>query len=195
MVVGSIMKMKRVTATLECRTIHVTNVSNFSAMIVTMGAMILPTHFMLCTCIQCHGEYCDDCVTMTRCAECAMYVCDTCSTKCPNCEDRACSACKEEFILTCGLCKEKSCGNCIRFLTCEGDDCNRVQCETCWSLKKENNVEPCEICNRDFCPDCRYNDLRKDWRNACGGCIKVIADVLGKKLHEDSKSECQKCRH
>ena len=40
--------------------------------------------------------------------------------------------------------------------------------------------------------DCRYSKLRKDWVNACEGCIKLIAGDLGKRIHKDKEEETAK---
>ena len=50
----------------------------------------------------------------------------------------------------------------------------------------------CESCYEDFCVDCRYSELSKDWGSACGECIELIADELGQKILKDKQDETAK---
>ena len=95
------------------------------------------------------------------------------------------------LILTCSFCNESSCRDCTRFYVCEGDNCDMVQCTACF-CRHENGVENCEECIQDFCPDCRYNNVREDFGGACEGCIKLCSGIIGKKLQEDKQEEIAK---
>ena len=159
-------------------------------------------HPMLNKCVHCKEEYCHDCVpSMTKCKECLVPVCDKCSTKCPkhNCEIRACKdGCSDEYILQCKTCIEEGCRRCTGFRVCDGEDCNITQCDHCFNIDKSRRLNPqdwlnhCESCYEDFCVDCRYSELSKDWGSACGECIELIADELGQKILKEKQDETAK---
>ena len=130
---------------------------------------------------------------MTSCVECHSYVCDACSSKCPRCEGRACCDC--DYIQYCETCSESSCDECTTFLICEGS-CGIMQCQSCVhnGAIHKNNLEFCVECEKDFCSDCRYDEVSKDWGSACGGCMRLISGIIGKKLQEE-KARSQKLQH
>ena len=150
--------------------------------------------FMLQKCKECNSICCRDCDPMVECFRCARDVCIRCSTKCSKCEHQFCGSddCLE-YMPWCDTCHEGSCRQCTTFLSCEGSGCDIVQCETCCSQnqKKESvyNVDGCDTCRTIFCAHCRYSKLREDWGNACSGCIKVIADELGKMILKDKQDQ------
>ena len=154
---------------------------------------------MLRTCTECNEECCHDCVPMTECVRCSLDVCVRCSKKCPNCETHLCSSddCRE-YMRCCDTCHEERCQRCSTFLACRGGGCDIVQCVTCCNQnqKKESvyNVDACDTCWTIFCDHCRYSKLREDWGNACSGCIKLIADDLGKMILKDKQDQEAKHR-
>jgi len=157
---------------------------------------------MLRTCVECIKTCCHDCDPMTECVRCSLDVCVNCSIKCPNCEDRFCRSddCLE-YMRYCETCEEERCERCTTFFACEGH-CGFVQCEGCYdehpsqnqSKESDHNLDRCETCRTIFCAHCRYSKLREDWGNACAGCIKLIADKLGKMIHKDKRDQEAKDR-
>lgn len=53
-------------------------------------------------------------------------------------------------------------------------------------------VEHCDDCGTDFCPDCRYLALKKDWKSACSGCFQIISGIIGQKIQDEKQEEHEK---
>jgi len=149
---------------------------------------------MLQTCKECNEEYCYECGPMKNCRDCSDPVCNDCSVKCPysssGCEYVACSNCSDTSFMVCDTCGDKGCGEWCTgpsFSVCDGDNCNKVQCENCFD--EPGCVESCDSCNSSFCADRRYSKLSEDWGSACEDCIKLIAGELGQKILKDKQTQ------
>jgi len=147
---------------------------------------------MLQTCIDCKEEYCYNCAPMTECVQCSENVCNDCRVRCPysssGCEYTVCAFCSGDSFMVCDTCGDKGCGEWCTgpgFFVCDGDDCNKVQCEGC--RDEPGGVKWCDSCNASSCADCRYSKLSKDWGNACSECIELIAGELGQKILKDKQ--------
>ena len=52
------------------------------------------------------------------------------------------------------------------------------------NMCESNKVKFCEECGQDFCPECRYQDMNRDWDKACFGCFELISGYVGNKIKD-----------
>ena len=88
-------------------------------------------------CEYCGKEYCNDCVTMKKCAGCSEYTCSGCSETCDTCDETWCKGCCPNNLFKCVCCEKTVCVKCpplLRAYTvsymrgCPSDD---FACEPC----------------------------------------------------------------
>ena len=98
-------------------------------------------------CCNCEKQFCEDCVTKI-CGYCNKAACN--EWLCDGCNDYLCEDCIP--VETCTFCNQTRCVECLPHNYCEGRDCSKTNCMEC---ADENNVQWCECCQKEFCPDCR----------------------------------------
>ena len=61
------------------------------------------------------------------------------------------------YLDTCTSCERKRCVDCCPILVCEGRGCSEMNCMDC-CMDRRGNVKRCEICKKEYCPDCRLEE-------------------------------------
>jgi len=144
------------------------------------------------TCYTCRENICQDCEE-GFCQDCRKQFCENCCPmmRCEMCQALNCGECEElEFCEDCGV---WYCPNCMPVLFCECCDrsrcldcvphwdCSRCRKSNCDECAHEHNVQWCEVCEDEYCNDCRL----KDYNNGeldCKGCRGLI---LPRIMHEN----------
>jgi len=137
-------------------------------------------------CFTCLRPFCDDCKDcdgepyILHCAECELSYCNDCLPvkACVECEEDRC----EDHLNGCESCSEPRCDDCAKFLLCDGDNCNKANCEYCYD-GDVYCVTRCDDCMIEFCNDCEHAVREKYCISSC----QVIRE-LGIMVPEDRES-------
>ena len=157
--------------------------------------------FYLSFCEVCDKWRCRDCQVMQPCSNCINiididvelndshlrndvgFICNDCnddSYTCKFCGDAFCPECQVSLVW-CTICDGQGCDPCMDVLYCEHEGCEESQCYSCRdSQRDEDGVSLCYTCDSRFCFNHRLEDCKKDWRNSCSGCLKMIAPKLAR---------------
>jgi hypothetical protein len=123
-------------------------------------------------CIACDTVACEECKQMkfcdgcneTRCLDCGIDTCGTCKETlcgdcgviktCTSCDQTSCGDCGT--VVTCAYCQRFRCVDCCPILVCEGWGCSEMNCIECSEWR--GKVKWCELCDRSYCFNCRYDE-------------------------------------
>jgi len=143
------------------------------------------------TCYECTGHICQEC-EVGFCQDCKKQFCESCCTTkiCDMCYSAVCSACED--LEVCEVCDTCFCQDCMPVRLC--DCCNQLRCMDCsphWDCSRcwksncddcadEHNVQWCEVCEDEYCNDCRLEDYNNGELD-CKGCRGLL---LPRIMHE-----------
>lgn len=172
--------------------------------------------FYLSFCKMCEKWRCKDCQVMQACRACVdfyggrendaiddhafrnnvSFICKDCIDEnhyCGQCGDVFCPDCQPYFLLSCGVCKKRGCTDCMDVLYCEHESCELGQCDQCRDVERdtERGISYCSMCDSDFCFKHRLEECKRDWRNSCGECLRILAPTLARAYEERNPTSTQ----
>jgi len=126
-------------------------------------------------CQDCRKQFCEDCCPMMRCEMCQALICSECEELevCEECGVCFCPDCMP--VLFCECCERTRCMDCVPHW-----DCSRCWKSNCDECAHEHNVQWCEVCEDEYCNDCRLEDYNNGELD-CKGCRGLL---LPRIMHE-----------
>eukprot|EP00984_Skeletonema_dohrnii_P026276 scaffold15598_cov144-Skeletonema_dohrnii-CCMP3373.AAC.3 len=126
-------------------------------------------------CQDCRKQFCEDCCTTKICEMCYSAFCSECEdlAVCEVCDNYFCQDCMP--VRFCDCCNRDRCVDCMLHWDCSR--CGKSNCDDC---ADEHNVQWCEVCEDEYCNDCRLEDYNNGELD-CKGCRGLL---LPRIMHE-----------